>query len=101
MGSVVVIMIFRKHTTEGEDKLFSYPYYIECIERREIPSTRQWCLEKFPSSEEIVVIDNPNDIHAFNRFEEEGHIKRFKSHFKLLDLTRDDLYDLGVPALQE
>ena len=47
------------------------------------------------------MIDNPNGVHAFNRFEEEGHVERFKCHFKLLDLTRDDLYDLGVPSIEE
>ena len=96
-----VIMIIRKHTTKGEDQLFDFPYYVARLQRRAICTKRRWFLEKFPSSEEIVIIDNPNSVHAFNRFEEEGHVKRFNCHFKLLDLTRDDLYDLGVPALQD
>ena len=96
-----VIMIIRKHSTEGEDDLFDYPYYVARIQRRIIPTKRRWCLEKFPSSEEIVIIDNPNGVHAFNRFEEDGHVERFKCHFELLDLTRDDLYDLRVPAIED
>ena len=96
-----VIMIIRKHSAWGEDDLFGYPYYVARIQRKKIPTKRRWCLEKFPNSEEIVVIDNPNAAHAFNRFEEEGHIERFQCHFKLLVLTRDDLCDLGVPAIEE
>ena len=46
-----------------------------------------------------VVIDNPNSVHAFNRLEEEGHVERYGCHFKLIDLTREDLYDMGVPAI--
>ena len=50
-------------------------------------------LDQFPESEEIVVKDNRNSVHAFNRFEEEGHVERYGCHFKLIDLTREDLYD--------
>ena len=35
-------------------------------------------------SEEIVVIDNPNSIHTFNRFEEEHHVQRYNV---ILDLS--------------
>ena len=48
-----------------------------------------------------MIIDNPNGIHAFNRLEEEGHLERYKCHFKLIDLTREDLYVMGVPAIEE
>ena len=44
-------------------------------------------------------LDNPNGIHAFNRFEEEGFVERFQCYFRLLDLTREDLYTMGVPAI--
>ena len=44
-------------------------------------------------------IDNPNSIRAFNRFEEEGHAKRKYNHFRLIDLTREELYAMGVPAI--
>ena len=44
-------------------------------------------------------MDNPNSIHAFNRFEEEGHAEQKWNHFRLLDLTREELYAMGVPAI--
>ena len=44
-------------------------------------------------------MDNPNSIHAFNRFEEEGHVEQKWNHFRLLDLTREELYAMGVPAI--
>ena len=94
-----VVMITRKH--EPDDKHFEYPYYISRIQRRAISTKRRWLLNQFSDSEEIVVIDNPNSVHVFNRFEEEGHVERYGCHFKLVDLTREDLYDLGVPAIQE
>ena len=100
-GKDNVIVIFRKHTTDEDDEHFEYPYYISRIQRRAISIKRRWLLDQFPDSEEIVVIDNPNSVHAFNRLEEEGHVERYGCHFKLLDLTREDLYDLGVPAIQE
>ena len=48
----------------------------------------------FPDHEIIVKIDN-----AFNRFEEEGHPERKYNHFKLINLTREELYAMGVPAI--
>ena len=100
-GKDNVIMIFRKHTTDEDDEHFEYPYYMSRIHRRTIATKRRWVFDQFSSREEIVIIDNPNGIHAFNRLEEEGHLERYKCHFKLVDLTREDLYDMGVPALEE
>ena len=91
------VMITRKH--KPDDEHFEYPYYISRIQRCKISTKRRWLLTQFPESEEIVVIDNPNSVHAFNRLEEEGHVERYGCHFKLIDLTREDLYDMGVPAL--
>ena len=99
-GKDNVIVIFRKHTTDEDDEHFEYPYYISRIQRRAISIKRRWLLDQFLDSEEIVVIDNSNSVHAFNRLEEEGHVERYGCHFKLVDLTREDLYDLGVPAIQ-
>ena len=42
---------------------------------------------------------NLNSIHAFNRFEEEGHAERKHNLFRLIDLTRGKLYAMGVPAI--
>ena len=46
-----------------------------------------------------MVIDNPNSIHAFNRFEEQGHPERKYNHFRLIDLTRRELYVMGVSVI--
>ena len=55
--------------------------------------------QHFSNHEVSVEIDNPNSIHAFNRFEEEGHADRENNHFRLMDLTREHLYAMGVPAI--
>ena len=98
-GKDNLVVITRKH--EPDDKHFEYPYYISRIQRRVISTKRRWLLDQFPDSEEIVIIDNPNSVHAFNRLEEEGHVERYKCHFKLVDLSREDLYNMGVPAIEE
>ena len=100
-GKDNLVVITRKHTCEPDDKHFEYPYYISRIQRRVISTKRRWLLDQFPDSEEIVIIDNPNSVHAFNRLEEEGHVERYKCHFKLVDLSREDLYNMGVPAIEE
>ena len=47
---------------------------------------------------QTVEIENPNSIHAFKRFEEEGHVEQECNHFSLIDLTQE-LYAMGVPAI--
>lgn len=47
------------------------------------------------------MIDNSKRLHAFNCFEEEDYVERYKCHFTLVDLTRDDLHDTGVTAIEE
>ena len=49
----------------------------------------------------IVEIDNPNSMHAFNRFEEERHAEIKYNNFRLIDLTKEELYAMGLPAIQE
>ena len=44
-------------------------------------------------------IGNPNSIRAFNRFEEESHVEQRHNHFRSVDLTREELYVMGVPVL--
>ena len=97
-GKDNMVIITRKHTCKYNDDRFEYPYYISRIQRRTISAKRRWLREKFPDSEEIVAIDNPNSIHKFNRLEEEHHLERYGCHYKLVDLTREDLYDMGIPA---
>ena len=43
-------------------------------------------------------LSNANGIHAFNRFEEEGFVKRFQCHFRLVDILRDAFYALATLA---
>ena len=94
-------MTVRKYTSKDNNKHFDYPYYIVCIQRHAITTKRKWLQEKLPKRKEIVVDVNPNSVHAFNQFKEEDHIESCKFHFRLNDLTRDDLYDTAVPVIGE
>ena len=91
-----IVIIVRKHTTSEEDLYFHLPYYISRIQRRKRYVKLRWLERHFPDHEVIVEIDNPNSIYAFNRFEEEGHVERKFNHFRLIDLTCDNLYDMGI-----
>lgn len=44
---------------------------------------------------------NPNNAHVFGCFEKEGQMERYKYHFQLSDLTRDNFYGIGVPDIEE
>ena len=46
-------------------------------------------------------LGNTNSIHAFNRLEEKGYVERFQCHYRLVDISRDALYALAMPAIQE
>ena len=48
---------------------------------------------------QTVEIENPNSIHAFKRFEEEGHVEQECNHFSLIDLTQEESYAMRVPAI--
>ena len=98
-GKDNIIIIARKHTTLVKDKFHDLPYYIARIQLRKRYVKLRWFDRHFPDHEVIVEIDNPNSIHAFNKFEEEGHAERRYKHFRLIDLTREDLYIMGVPAI--
>ena len=98
-GKDNIIIIVRKHTTSANDKHHDLPYYIARIQRRKRYIKIRWFDLHFPDQEVIVEIDNPNSIHAFNRFEEEGQAERRCNHFRLIDLTREELYTMGVPAI--
>lgn len=43
----------------------------------------EWVRKKFWGSEEIMVIDNPSNVQAFNRFEKESQMERYEYNFKL------------------
>ena len=44
-------------------------------------------------------IGNPNSIHALNRFEDERYVEQKYYHFRLIYLTREESYSMGVPAI--
>ena len=98
-GKDNIIIIVRKRTKPVNDKFHDLPYYVARIYRRKRYVKPRWFDQHFPEHEVIVEIDNPNSIHAFNRFEEEGNVGRQCNHFRLMDLTREELHDMGVPAI--
>ena len=75
-GKDNIIIIVRKHTTPANDKFYDFPYYIARIQRRKSFVKLRWFDKHFADHKVIVEIDNPNSIHAFNRFEEKGHAER-------------------------
>ena len=101
-GKDNIVMIIEKNTTPEEDEFYEYPYYIARIQRRFINTKRRWFKAQYPHHRFIVEdLDNANSVHAFNRFEEEGFVKRFQCHFRLADIPRDVLYVLATPVTQE
>ena len=72
-GKGNIIIILWKHASPANDKYHDLPYYIARIQRRKRYFKLRSFDRHFPDYEVIVEIDNPNSIHAFNRFEEEGH----------------------------
>ena len=98
-GKDNIIIIVRKHTTSANDKYHNLAYYVPRIEWLKRYVKLSWFDWHFPDHEVIVEIDNPNSIHAFNRFEEERHAERRYNHLRLTDWTREELYSMGVPVI--
>ena len=69
-GKDNIIIIVRKHTTPANDKYHDQPYHVARIQQRKKYVKLGWFDQHFPDHEVIVEIDNPNSIHAFDRFEE-------------------------------
>ena len=99
LGKDNIIIIVRKHTTSANDKYCDLPYYVSRIQRHKRYVKLRWLNQHFPDHEVIVEMDSPNSIHAYNRFEEEGHVEWRYNNFRLIDLTREELYNIGVPAI--
>ena len=57
-----------------------------------------WLNRHFPDHEVIVELDNPNSIHALNRFWEEVHVEW---RYKKKSLRQEELYTMGLPALHD
>ena len=102
-GKDNIVMVTEKNTTPEEDEIYEYPYYIARIQRQFINTKKRLFKAQYPHHRFIMEEPhNANSIHAFNRFEEEGFIERFQQrHFRLVDIPRDVLYALVMPATQE
>ena len=101
-GKDNIVMIIEKNTAPEEDEFYEYPYYIARIQRRFINTKKRWFKAQYSHHRFIIEeLDNANSIHAFNRFEEKGHVERFQCHFRLVDIPRDVFYALTTPAIQE
>ena len=68
-----IIIIVRKHTRPANDKYHDLPCHVTRIQRRKRYVKIRWFDQHFSDHEVIAGIENPNSIHAFNWFEEEGH----------------------------
>ena len=100
-GKGNIIIVVQKHTRSANDKFHDLPYYVARIQWHKRYVKLRWSDRHFPEHEVIVEIDNPNSIHAFNRFEEEGHAKRKYNHFRLIDLTQEELNVMSVSAVPD
>ena len=101
-GKDNIIIIVWKHTTPANDKYHNLPYYVTKIQRRKRYVKLRWFRAQYPHHRfKIEELDNANIIHAFNRFEEEGHVQRFQCHFRLADLACDVLYGLATPTIHD
>ena len=88
-----------KHTRPANNKYHDLPYYITRVQQLKRYVKPRWFDQHFPNHEVIVETENPNTIQAFNQFEKEGHSERKSNHFRLIDLTREELYAIGVPSI--
>ena len=94
-----IIIIVWKRTGPANDKFHDLPYYVAMIQQPKRYVKLRWFDRYFPDHEVIVETDNPNSIHGFNRFEEKGQVGRRYNHFRLIDLTREELHVMGVPPI--
>ena len=94
-GKDNIIIIVRKQATSVKDKYHELQYYVARIQRRKRYVKLRWFDLHFPDHKIIV------EIHAFNRFEEERNSEQKYNHFKLIDLMREELYAMGVPAIHD
>ena len=94
-----IIITVRKQIRSAQDNYHDLPYYVSRIQQRKRYVKLRWFDRHCPYHEVIVEIDSLNSMNAFNRFKEEGHVEWRYNHFRLIDLTREELYVMGVPAI--
>ena len=88
----------RKHTSLPTLS-FMICHIVTKLQQRKTYVKLTWFDQHFSEHEVIVEIGSPNSIHAFNRFQEEGHVKSRYNHLRLIDLTREEFYAMVVPAI--
>ena len=98
-GKNNIISIICKHTKPANNKYHNWSYYIARIQRCKSNVKLRWFDRHFPDHKVVLEIDSPNSSHAFNRLEEEGHAEWKYNHFRLIDLTREELYVMEVSAI--
>ena len=65
-----------------------------------LTQTKRWFKAQYPNHRFIMdELDDPNGIHVFKKFEEEGFVERFECHFMLVDTSCDALFALAKPAI--
>ena len=98
-GKDNIVIIVRKHATSTKDKHDDLPYYVSRMQRCKRYVKLRWFNQHFSNHEVMVEIDSQNSIQSFNRLKEEGHVERRHNHFRLIDLAREKLHVMGVPAI--
>ena len=94
-----IIITVRKQIRSAQDNYHDLPYYVSRIQQRKRYVKLRWFDRHCPYHEVIVEIDSLNSMNPFNRFKEEGNVEWRYNHFRLIDLTREELYVMGVPAI--
>ena len=94
-----IIITVRKQIRSAQDNYHDLPYYVSRIQQRKRYVKLRWFDRHCPYHEVIVEIDSLNSMNPFNRFKEEGNVEWRYNHFRLIDLTREELYVVGVPAI--
>ena len=89
----------RKHTTPANDNFHDLPYFVVRRQRRKRYVKLRWFDKHFTDHDFIAEINNPNSIHVFNWFDEKGHAEQKHNRSRLIDLTREELYAKGIPAI--
>ena len=94
-----IIITVRKQIRSAQDNYHDLPYYVSRIQQRKRYVKLRWFDRHCPYHEVIVEIDSLNSMNPFNRFKEEGNVEWRYNHFRLIDLTREELYVMGVPTI--
>ena len=74
-GKDSIIIIVQKDIMPANDNFHDLPYYVVQIQQHKRYVKLTWFDQHFLDHEVIVEIDIPNSIHAFNWFEEAGHVE--------------------------